>query len=492
MIQNTTKSEKFRLRFAPSPTGLLHLGNARTAIFNYLFAKKNKGELVLRIEDTDVQRNTPEGEKDIMESLKWLGIEWQEGPDIGGPHGPYKQSERLAHYQNSLVKLIQNGRAYRCFCSAERLEGLRKDAETQKKPFQYDRHCRGLSEKESEELAKNKPFVVRLKIPEGRGVEFRDLIRGPIKFSAGMIDDFVISKGMNLPLYHLAVVVDDAEMEISHVIRGEDHLSNTPKHIFLQEALNVKTPQYAHLPLILDEHKKKLSKRAGNLDMFVSTLKNNNGFLSEAVFNGLALLGWNSKTEQEVFTREELISRFDLKNVQKSGAVFSADRLIWLNKQHMKNLPDEKISSEAKIFLDKELVENNPDKFLRFISVEKTRISFFSEIGDLFRAIIDTPLLDPHKIAWKESTANEAKKALNISAEGVEKLPDDDWASKEALKSSILNIADQSGMGRAALLWPFRYCLSGREKSAGPDELAWILGKTETLKRLNNGIKLLD
>lgn len=483
MLNNSDNSPKIRVRFPPSPTGFLHVGSARTALFNYLFAQKSGGELVLRIEDTDQTRQNNEGEADIYESLKWLGIKWNEGPDIGGPHKLYKQTQRTELYEAAVKTLLANGKAYRCFCSTARLEKLRKEADLKKQPFRYDNFCRGISEEESEKRAQTENFVVRLKADE-QEIAFNDIIRGPIKFVASATDDFVISKGLKNALYHLAVVVDDAEMEITHIIRGEDGLSNTPKHIRLQKALGYPTPIYAHLPLLLDENRKKLSKRSGEVSMFVKTLREEEGYLSEAIINGLALLGWNSKTDQVVFTLEELVKSFDLNNVQKGGAVFSVERLNWLNKQHIKKLSLAELVSRIGPFVDRAGLKVEKEFLTRLIQIERERITLLKEIPVLAADLIKQPAMEKEKIAWKKDDAEKAKEALNYLSEKIATIDNAVWGDQLLLEKTILEIVDGSGMGRATMLWPMRYALTGKEKSAGPAELAWLFGKVETIKRI--------
>jgi len=487
MQKNSETRPKIRVRFPPSPTGFLHVGSARTALYNYLFAKSKGGELILRIEDTDEKRHNAEGETDIYESLKWLGISWDEGPDIGGPSKFYKQSERSERYTAVVKDLLENGKAYRCFCSTERLEKLRVQAELEKRPFRYDNACRAISSSESEERAKAESFVVRLKVKDEE-IVFNDIIRGSVKFAAGAIDDFVISKGLNNALYHLAVVVDDAEMEVSHVIRGEDGLSNTPKHICLQRALGYSTPIYAHLPLLLDENKKKLSKRSGDVSLFVKTLREEEGYLPETVVNGLVLLGWNPKTDQVVFTLNELEKIFDLGNVQKAGAVFSLARLNWLNKQHIKKLSAEDLVKRSQPFIEKAGIKVEKLFLSRLIQIERERITLLKEIPVLLVDLLNAPVLEKEKIPWKEDDKEKAKNALEYLLVKLDEFDQNIWDNQQLLQKTIIDLVDQSGKGRATMLWPMRYVLTGKEKSAGPQELAWLFGKSETIKRIRAAV----
>jgi len=483
-MESNQETKNIRVRFAPSPTGFLHVGSARTALYNFLFARSHGGKLVLRIEDTDTERNNPEGEKDIYESLAWLGISWDEGPDIGGSCGPYKQSERTTKYENAVKDLLKSGSAYRCFCSTDHLEKMRKMADEKKMPFKYDGKCRDILIEESEKRAQTEPFVVRLRVDLKESIIVNDLIRGRVEFSTEAIDDFVISKGENKALYHLAVVMDDADMKITHVIRGEDGLSNTPKHICLQRALGFLTPEYAHIPLLLDESRKKLSKRSGNVSMFVKTLKEEQGYLPEAIVNGLALLGWSPKTNQDIFSIDDLIAQFKLENVQKGGAIFSLEKFQWLNKQHIKKLSKDELFALAKKFVERCGVSVDDGFLEKFLEIEKERITLFGEIPALLADILKQPVLDETKIAWKESNKESATSALKLFLSEANKIIGETWHDRNELQKRFLTIADDSKLGRAVVLWPVRYVLTGKEKSAGPHEIAWLLGKEETIKRI--------
>src|SRR3989344_8898608 len=319
---------KIRLRFPPSPTGPLHVGNVRTLLFNYLFAKKYGGKIVLRIEDTDTQRSEAKWIENIIEELTWLNITWDEGPDIGGDFGPYKQSERSDIYKKYLEQLLKGEKAYYCFCSADDLEAKRQEQMKKGVAPKYDGTCSNLDEETVvDNLKNNKPPVIRFKISDKK-IMFTDLIRGTVEFNMSLTGDIVIAKNLTEPLYNFAVVVDDFLMQISHIIRGEDHISNTPKQILLQDALGFKKLLYGHLPLLLNPDKSKMSKRAG--DVAVSDY-HKNGYLPEALTNFIALLGWNPGTEKEFFTLNELVKEFSIEKVQKAGAVFDFKKLDYLN-----------------------------------------------------------------------------------------------------------------------------------------------------------------
>jgi len=335
------KPGEVRTRFAPAPTGFLHIGAARTALFNYLFAKKHKGVFVLRIEDTDIERSKPKYEKDILESLKWLGIEWDEGPDIDGNYGPYRQSKRLKIYSQYLEKLLAENKAYYCFCSEEELEAQRQYRLSIGEAPRYSRKCADLSKEEVERLrATRKPSVIRFRLP-AKKIEFNDLIREKLEFDTSLIGDIVIAKNLTTPLYNFACVVDDFENKVSHVIRGEEHISNTPKQILLQEALNFPSPQYAHLPMILAPDRTKLSKRHGATGILEYRKE---GYLPEAVINFIAFLGWNPGGEREIYSMPSLTKEFSIERVQKGGAIFNIKRLDFLNSFYIRQRSAEKLT----------------------------------------------------------------------------------------------------------------------------------------------------
>jgi glutamyl-tRNA synthetase len=323
-----------RVRFAPSPTGLLHVGNARTALFNWLLARGRGGTFILRIEDTDVERSTRESEQGILDDLRWLGLDWDEGPDAGGPHGPYRQSERLDLYRSYANELIEQGHAYHCFCSAEQLDADRRAALESGRPPQYSGRCRDLApEAVAERLALGHPAVVRFRVPQGRTVTFQDVVRGTVQFETEVIGDPVLLRSDGHPAYNFAVVVDDALMQITHVVRGEDHISNTPRQVLLYEALKFEPPVFAHLALVLGPDHTPLSKRHGATS--VSEFRSR-GYLPEALVNYLALLGWSPGGGDEVLPAPELARRFALEDVGHSAAVFDIDKLAWVNRHYLR------------------------------------------------------------------------------------------------------------------------------------------------------------
>ncbi|MCL4437633.1 glutamate--tRNA ligase, partial [Patescibacteria group bacterium] len=353
--------KEIRTRLAPSPTGPLHIGTARTALFNWLFAKQNKGKFILRIEDTDKERSKKEYEGQIIEGLKWLGLNWDEGP--------YRQSERTEIYKKYLQKLLDEKKAYYCYCTKEELEAEKQEMSSRGLPPKYSGRCREFNPPAGGPPAGKTPQLIRFKMPE-KEVKFTDLIRGEVSFDSSLFGDIAIAKNLETPLYNFAVIIDDFEMKISHVIRGEDHLSNTPKQILIQDALGIPTPEYAHLPLILAPDRSKMSKR----DIETSFLEyRENGYLPEAMLNFMVLMGWHPKEDKEIFSPEELIKEFDLSRVQKTGAVFNKEKLDWLNAFYIRNAPVEKILAYIKPRLEKSNSDESLNLAEKIINIEKDR-----------------------------------------------------------------------------------------------------------------------
>ena len=458
-----------RVRFAPSPTGKLHLGNARAALFNYLFAAHQKRKFILRIEDTDLERSSSEFEKDIIDSLKWLGIEWDEF---------YRQSERVETYAKYLEKLLNDGMAYRCFCSEEELEAKRQDQMSRGEPAVYDGKCRNLSPEEiSKNLAEGKKSIIRFKSP-AKKIRFHDLIRGEVEFDSVLIGDFSIAKDLATPLYNFAVVIDDFEMKISHVIRGEDHISNTPKQILLQETLNFFQPQYIHLPIMLGPDRTKLSKRHG--DTSVSDYRQL-GYLPEAMVNFMAFLGWNPGGEKEIYPMEELIKDFSLEKVQKGGAVFNIQRLDYLNGFYIR----QKSNDELAGLCDPYIPGASKDALKKIIPLYRDRLKKLSEIRELtdfyFKDMLE---YDKELLKWKNMTDREIKESLDKLYNILGDISEEEW-TKENLEKILMPVAEKMG-DRGKLLWPLRAALTGKKASAGPFEVAEALGEEKSLKRIQD------
>jgi len=488
--------KNIRLRFPPSPTGPLHVGNARTLLFNYLFAKKYGGAIVLRIEDTDKERSELRWVEEIIEQLTWLGIAWDEGPDIGGKFGPYKQSQRLATYKTYLEKLLQEKKAYYCFCSAEELEEKKQRQLATGLAPKYDGTCRNLADSIVEKnMQEGKQSTIRFKMAE-RKVAFEDLIRGSVEFDASLIGDTVIAKNLMEPLYNFAVVVDDFLMEISHVIRGEDHISNTPKQMLLQEALGLPQVTYAHLPLLLNPDKSKMSKRAG--DVAVSEYRTK-GYLPEALINFMALLGWNPGTEKEIFTLKELGKEFSMERVQKSGAIFNVQRLDFLNSLYIR---EESVSVLTKLcmpYLPENATKMSKKQLEQIVALHQARMKKLSDITELADFFFHEKLtVDPTILKWKEMENKDVTEALLLCLTAVRQATKaTKWNQKE-LEKILITAAEEFNktkgypvQNRGYLLWPLRVALSGREASAGPFEIAEILGKEVTLQRIQDAIDLV-
>lgn len=439
-----------RVRMAPSPTGNLHIGTARTALFNWLYAKKYGGKLVLRIEDTDTERSKPEFEKDLIDQLTWLGLTWDEGP--------VRQSERLHIYEGYLRQLLANGNAYWCDCTKADLEAKRKNMMEAGIAPKYDGHCRDKKIKEGSDA------VIRFVMPE-RVLSFTDLVRGKIEFNMALAGDIVIAKSFKNPLYNFAVVIDDHEMAITHVIRGEDGIPNTPKQLALQEALGFKHPHYGHIPLILDADRTKMSKRnsATALKEYADA-----GYLPEAMVNFLALLGWHPVDDRETFTPAELAEAFDLARVQKAGAVFSIDKLNWMNAHYIKQMADTAIAAK----IGWEPTEKN----VRIIALLKSRAQTLNDFKTHGQIFFRLPEYDAALLAWKEMKPEEITASLKRceDAIGIGRTAD------------IPALAEKYGKGQT--YWPLRVALSGQKESPSPMDLLHVLGREESLKRIEHAI----
>jgi len=479
-----------RTRIAPSPTGFLHIGLARTALFNYLFAKKYQGSFVLRIENTDLERSSPEFEKDIIESLKWLGIEWSEGPDIDGQYGPYRQRERLNIYAKYLEKLLAEDKAYHCFCSEEELETQRQYQMSIGETPRYTGKCANLDkEMVKKYLAEGKPSVIRFRVVPKK-LHFDDLIRGRLEFDTELMGDIVIAKNLETPLYNFAVVIDDFEMKISHVIRGEDHISNTPKQILIQEALGLSQPIYGHLPLILGPDRTKLSKRHATVS--VSKYRKE-GYLAESLINFMAFLGWNPGDEREIYSMNSLIKEFSLEKVQKGGAIFNIKRLDYLNGFYIRQKSIERLLDLCLPYLrEKGLVgdDYNQEEVKKIIAIHQERLKKLSEIAELadffFKEKID---YDKNLLKWDGMEEKEIKNSLEKSEKILSKIKSEDW-NKENLQNVLMPEAEEMG-DRGRLLWPLRVALTGKAASASPFDIADILGKEKTIKRIKEARDLV-
>lgn len=514
--------KKVRVRFAPSPTGYLHVGGLRTALYNFLFAKKNEGELLLRIEDTDRSRYVEGAVESLIKSLDWAGIRFDEGvfqsvevkddktfadssknyPGIleVGNCGPYIQSERLEIYKKYAEQLVAEGKAYYCFCEPTRLEEMREKQIQEKKAPMYDRYCltNVAPEKINEKLKENCPATIRLKVPRDETIVFEDIVRGKVSFSTNTIDDQVLLKSDGFPTYHLASVVDDHLMEITHVLRAEEWLPSTPKHILLYRAFGWEAPQFAHLPQLLSVDKKKLSKRMGDVAVEDYVKK---GYLKEAIVNFVALLGWNpgGGSTQEIFSMEELIEKFELSKVHKAGAVFDVKKLDWINSQYIKKLSADELLEYALPFFEKKefyktwnleretwSVKEKEEYLKKVLSIEKERLTKFSDVGDENLFFFQDIAYDKDLLRWKTNTDEQTKTALETAQKILEGISEEEW-NLDVMSEKLLAVA---GDKRGDLLWPLRAALTGAQKSPSPFEVAWVLGKGECQLRLKKALGL--
>ncbi len=501
-----------RVRIAPSPTGFVHVGNLRTILYNYLFAKHNHGKFIIRIEDTDQTRFVPGAIEDLLEVLLWAGIEGDEGPYLTtdkklkerGDFGPYTQSQRLDIYKQQIQVLLDKGKAYPCFCGKEKLEKLREDQRQNKQAPKYDGLCRNLSHKEAQALIDSgAEHVIRFKMPENKNVVFEDLIRGEILVNSKDLDDYVLMKSDGFPTYHFANVIDDHQMKITHILRGEEWIASTPKHVLLYEAYDWQPPIFAHLPVLLGKDKKKMSKRDGNVSVtdFIEA-----GYLKDALINFISLLGWNAGTDQEIYTLNELENQFSLDNVHKAGAVFDLEKLDWINGMYIRKLSDDQFLEVCLPFLEKaDLIKIDKDKVIilptkeiikksylkSIIKLEQARIKKLSEIPEAIKFFFLAELkYETKDLIWKKSDLAETKQNLELLKDTLNHINEDDF-TPEILEKKVFELMEQNNISTGNMLWPMRFALSGQQKSPGPFEIASALGKEKTLKRIEFALYLL-
>ena len=482
-----------RVRFAPSPTGYLHIGGARTALFNWLFAHKMGGKLILRIEDTDTERLKEDSVSQILTSLKWLGINWDEGPEVGGNCGPYYQSERLDIYKKYADKLLEEGKAYYCFCSAADLEAQREKQRAAKQPFRYARTCRDLSAEEVQaRIAAGEPYSVRVKIPVEGTITVHDLIHGDVTFNMDQFDDFVIVKSNGMPTYNFAVVVDDHLMGMTHVLRAEEHLSNTPKQLLIYEALGWEPPKFGHMPMILAPDRSKLSKRHGatSVEEFRSQ-----GYLAEAIVNYLTLLGWGPGDERELFTLQETVELFELEQMSKKAAIYDTKKLTWMNGQYLSELPLENILPEAKPFFIKDgLVTEewfndaaNEAYFEKLVDVVRVRVKTLQEVADA------SAYFFKELEGYDEKGVSKHFKPENIAIleQCIAAIKADDVYDLASTEAAYNKIAADNGLALGKVIHPTRLALTGRTVSPGMFDVMVLLGKEKTLARLEKAVEFI-
>ncbi|ABS25472.1 glutamate--tRNA ligase [Anaeromyxobacter sp. Fw109-5] len=469
--------DKPRVRFAPSPTGYLHIGGARTALFNWLWARRNGGTFVLRIEDTDRERSTQAAVDAIFDGLRWLGLDWDEGPDVGGPHGPYFQTQRLEIYKTHAEKLIREGKAYACYCTKDVLDAQRKQAEAEKRQFRYPGTCRELPYDPS------RPHVIRFRVPQTGSKTFVDLVKGPIETPYEVLQDEVILRGDGVPLYNFGAVVDDVTMAINLVARGDDHVNNTARQILMYEALGYPAPRFAHLPMILGADKTRLSKRHGATSV---TAYRDMGYLPEAVVNYLVRLGW-SHGDQELFTRDELVRFFDFKDVGATAGVFNQDKMAWVNHEWLKKLSDEELARRALPYFQAAGLPAADDAKLRHVcAVARERARTFGEYVQQFRYFYAPVQLDPK--AKDKFLTQDTRPILEAIRAGI--------AALEALETAALeklfhDEAAKRGLGLGKVAQPVRVALTGGTASPGMYDVLQILGKDEALRRLDDALRII-
>ncbi|MCB9206567.1 MAG: glutamate--tRNA ligase [Ignavibacteriales bacterium] len=478
--------KEVRVRFAPSPTGYLHVGGLRTALYNYLFAKHNKGKFILRIEDTDQSRYVEGAVEKLINSLKWVGLNFDEGPEVGGNYGPYFQSKRLTIYKENVQNLIEDKKAYYCFCTPERLTALREEQQKLKLPqAKYDKHCLHLSEEDvNKKLNENIPHVIRLNVEPNQIIRFEDHVRGTVEFNTDNIDDQILIKSDGFPTYHLANVVDDFLMKISHVIRGEEWLSSTPKHVILYNYFGWNIPEFAHLPLLLNPDKSKLSKRQG--DVAVEDYRDK-GYLKEALINFVALLGWNFGDDQEYYLIDEMIDKFSLERVNKAGAVFNVEKLDWLNGLHIRNKSAEEILPlfKQELLTSKYSEHNFSDQLLlNIIEAMKERINFVKELIDNCNYFYEQPASYDKNII-KKRWKDDSSKLLN---EYISELQNSNASIKEEFESALKNVIEKNEASVGRLIHPLRLAVSGVGVGPGMYDLLVILGKEETINRIKKAL----
>ncbi len=485
---------EIRTRIAPSPTGYMHIGTLRTVLWNYYMARQSGGTFFIRIEDTDQERFVPGSIEALLKALQQMGVDWDEGPVLNadgtlgekGEHGPYTQTKRIDIYTKYANQLLEQGDAYHCFCTAERLTQMRESQQATKQTPKYDRHCLKLSPEEVKaRIAALQPgdaHVIRMRIPEGLS-EFADAIRGKISFNNADVDDQVIVKSNGIPTYHLAVVVDDYLMKTSHVLRGEEWLSSTPKQIILCNMLSIPMPVYAHVPLLLNPDKTKLSKRKGDVSIESYLQK---GYLPETLKNFLGTLGFNPTGDREIYTQQELIQLFDISKVNRAGAVVNVEKLDWMNAQYMKTMGDDAYLKALAEFIGAELSEL--DK--RIALVEKQRANTLVQVAEAVRAgLAFNESYDAQILVWKKADAADSLAQLK----GIQELISGGAGeSIAAIEATIKAYIEKNGLQNGNVLWPLRVSLSSAEKSLSPFELLWILPLDESTRRIALAIQKLE
>jgi glutamyl-tRNA synthetase len=480
-----------RVRFAPSPTGYLHVGGARTALFNWLLARHHGGVFVLRIEDTDAERSSAEMIEGILDGLRWLGLDWDEGPKIGGPYAPYFQSERLDRHRRMAEQLVAGGHAYYCYCTAEQLKAKRDAAAAQDAAWRYDRTCAALPADEIAARERDRtPRAIRFRVP-GQAMRFDDLVHGPIEFDGANIEDFVILRSDGHPTYHLSVVSDDVEMAITHVVRGDDHISNTPKQILLYQAVGAEVPRFAHVPLILGPDKKRLSKRHGATSVMEYARA---GYLPEAMTNFLALLGWSPGSgDRELFTRAELVEAFAIEGISGGNAVFNAEKLDWFNQQHIMRLAPDELAARLKPWFEDAGIWSADylgDRHAWFFAVLELLKPRAKRLGDFVAAgrffFTDRVEYDDAAVAAHLHAAGAGARLSALDAK-LARLETFDPAS---IEGAVRGVAEESGVKAASLIHAVRVAITGKTVSPGLFEVVALVGRERAHERLRAAARL--
>lgn len=480
-------TQEVRVRYAPSPTGHLHIGNARTALFNYLYARHNGGKFIIRIEDTDAKRNIEGGEESQLRYLKWLGIDWDESIDVGGDYGPYRQSERNDLYKELYDGLLEKGQAYKCYCTEEELEAEREAQQARGEMPRYSGKCRHLTDEDRAKLeAEGRQPSIRFAVPEGRTYQFNDMVKDDVSFESGDFGDWVIVKKDGVPTYNFAVAVDDHYMKISHVLRGDDHISNTPKQLMIYEAFGWEPPTFGHMTLIVNESRKKLSKRDESIIQFIEQYEEL-GYLPEALFNFIALLGWSPKGEDEIFSKDEFIEMFEADRLSKSPALFDKQKLTWMNNQYVKQLPTEEVVKLALPHLQKagrlpeELSADEREWAERLIALYQEQMSFGAEIVELSAQFFNDDI-EYDEEAKAVLSGEQVPEVMTAFRTKLEELESFDPAS---IKAAIKAVQKETGHKGKNLFMPIRVVTTGQTHGPELQEAISLLGRDKVIRRVS-------
>ncbi len=484
-------TKEIRVRFAPSPTGHLHIGGARSALFNYLFARNQGGKFIIRIEDTDQQRNVESAEEKLMASMRWLGVEWDESVDVGGPHAPYRSMDRLDIYTKYLAQLLEEGKAYYCYCTPEELEKEREEMKARGDMPMYSGRCRNLTPAEREQFEKEgrKPSI-RFRVLENKEYTVKDHVRGEVTFESNGIGDFVIARPDGIPTYNFAVTVDDYLMEITHVIRGEEHLSNTPRQLMIYEALGVEAPDFAHVALILNQDRQKMSKRDETVVQFVEQYRDL-GYLPEALMNFLVLLGWSPEGEEEIFTKEQLIEKFSLTRVSKSPSVFDPEKLKWMNNHYIKQQPLERVVElclphlQAAGLLAQEPTPEQLDWTSRLVALYQEQLAYGAEIVELTSIFYKNEIEygEEARVVLAEEQVPAVLQAFNDEIQALESF------TAEGIKQALKSVQKSTGHKGKALFMPVRVAATGELHGRDLNDTLALLGKEKVTQRLRAHIQ---